>query len=457
MEAIQQRKGFQWQSMLIILMMIVGVGGCLGSQACAKATGSKLGCRVELDREVLPADGPQTAVLKVTLEAPPPPDMAKRPAVNLSIVLDRSGSMRGDKLEKAKEAALEAFKRLSPRDVFSLVVYNHTITTIVPAQSAENVEWIESQIRGIGAGGNTALFGGVSQGAAEVRKHLEEEYVHRIILLSDGLANVGPSTPEDLGRLGASLIKDGISVTTVGVGTDYNEDLMTRLSQSSDGNAYFVESSEDLPRIFAAELGDVLSVVAKTVTVIIQFPEDVQPLDIIGREGRIKGRTVEFSLNQLYGSQEKYALVKVKIPRGKNGEQKEIAQVKVSYDNPFTRKKETSTGRASARFSADRAEVKKSANVDVQREYHLNMNAIAQDRAISLADKGKKDAAVKELKQSAGKLRDVGQRLKDKKLLNKAKEIEKQAKRIEQEGMTRKHRKTLRTKAYQQKYQQYKK
>ena len=141
--------------------------------------------------------------------------------------------------------------------MFSVIVYDHHVKTIVPAQSARNVEWIESRIRGIGPGGNTALFGGVSQGASEVRKNLSNRYVHRIILLSDGLANVGPSSPEDLGRLGAALIKEGISVTTIGVGTDYNEDLMARLSQNSDGNTYFVESGRDLPRIFAAELGDV--------------------------------------------------------------------------------------------------------------------------------------------------------------------------------------------------------
>ena len=76
---------------------------------------------------------------------------------------------------------------------------------------------------------------------------MESEYVHRIILLSDGQANVGPSSPGDLGRLGAALLKEGISVTTIGVGTNYNEDLMARLSQKSDGNTYFAEAERDLP------------------------------------------------------------------------------------------------------------------------------------------------------------------------------------------------------------------
>ncbi|MCF7854271.1 MAG: VWA domain-containing protein, partial [Candidatus Pacebacteria bacterium] len=129
-------------------------------------------CRVELDRDILPANQKETAVIKVTLDAPRPPAESERPPVNLSLVLDRSGSMSGSKLEKAKEAALEALRRLSAQDMFSVVIYDHNVETIVPAQNARYTEGIERRIRDIQSGGNTALFGGVSQGAAEVRKNL---------------------------------------------------------------------------------------------------------------------------------------------------------------------------------------------------------------------------------------------------------------------------------------------
>ena len=242
------------------------VTGFLPAGRAAAAKTEKVVCRVELDRGILPAGASQRAIVKVSLDAPTIRIKAERPPINLAIVLDRSGSMGSDqKLEKAKQAAIEALRRLSERDRFSLVIFDHEVETIVPPQSASNTEWIESRIREIRARGNTALFSGVSQGAAEVRKHLGDHYVHRILLLSDGQANVGPRQPEDLGRLGAALMKEHIAVTTIGVGTDYNEDLMTRLAQQSDGNTYFVESSADLPRIFAAELGDVLSVFAREV------------------------------------------------------------------------------------------------------------------------------------------------------------------------------------------------
>jgi len=453
MKSLKNEKKKSWRMRIVAL---VGFYALLSIvvQASAGVPESGVKCRVEIDRAILPAGGNQRAVVKVTLDAPPPPGKSLRPAVNLAIVLDRSGSMAGQKLQRAKDAAIEALRHLGPMDMFSVVVYDHNVSTVVSAQHAKNIEWIEGRIRQIRSGGNTALFGGVSQGAAEVRKNLGGNYVHRIILLSDGLANVGPSSPEDLGRLGVALIKESISVTTIGVGTDYNEDLMTSLSQKSDGNTYFVESSRDLPRIFTAELGDVLSVVAKKVHVIIECPGGVKPLNIIGREGRIKGRIVELSLNQLYGSQEKYALIEVEIPGGKSGEKKDIAYVNISYENPFTQKRENSSGRVYARFSKDKIKVKKSANIAVQREYNFNLNALSQEKAILLSDKGKNKEAVSELKKSAQKLREVGQEHNDEELLKRAEEIEVQADQIEKEGMTKKYRKVLRTDSYQMKNQQ---
>ncbi|MBU1193510.1 MAG: VWA domain-containing protein [Proteobacteria bacterium] len=420
----------------------------------AAISGQNLVCRVETDRAVLPAGSSQDVVLKITLDAPPVPGHVQRPPVNLSLVLDQSGSMGGVKIEQAKAAAVEALRRLGQQDIFSVVVYDSNVATIVPAQHAQNVQGIIRMIDQIRAGGSTALFGGVSQGASEIRKHIEEDFIHRIVLLSDGLANVGPRMPEDLGRLGAALIKENISVSTVGVGTDYNEDLMARLARESDGNTYFVESGYDLPGIFAAELGDVLNVVAKQVKVTVTLPEDVTAVEIIGREGRIRGQKIELFMNQLYGDQEKYALIKVKIPPSAAGTKRKIAQADVKYENPFSKKIEQSSGISYASFSQDSKKITESTNVDVVKEYQLNLNALAQEKAIALSDKGQKKEAVQELKKSAARLKSMGAQYKDERLLDQADALEVQAQKIEEKGMTKKDRKILRTESYQQLFQQ---
>jgi len=273
--------------------------------------------------------------------------------------------------------------------------------------------------------------------------------VNRIILLSDGLANVGPSSPSDLGRLGAGLMKEGIAVTTIGVGTDYNEDLMARLAQESDGNTYFVKESRDLARIFNEELGDVLSVVAKKVRVIIECPEDVRPISIIGREGRIHGRSVELSLNQIYGGQEKFVLVEVEVAGAREGEKKEIAVANVTYENPFTQKSESASDRLESRFSRNRDEVERSSNVGVQKAYRLNVSAETQVKVINLSDEGKTKEAAGVLKKSAADLYSAGREYKDEELMKKADEMKKQAEKLEENGMTTGDRKSIRAESYQ--------
>lgn len=414
-----------------------------------------ISCRAELDRGVLPAEQKVTAVIKVTLDAPPPPEKKERPPVNLCLVLDRSGSMSGQKIEKAKSAALEAVRRLSAKDMVSLVIFDHEVETLVPAQSAANSEWIESRIREITSRGNTAIYGGVSQGAAELRKNAGGRYVSRIVLMSDGLANVGPSSPDDLGRLGASLLKEGISVTTVGVGTDYNEDLMTKLAQNSDGNTYFVEDSKDLPRIFAAELGDVLSVVAREVKVIIQCTDGVRPLRVIGRDGIVSGNNVELYMNQLYGGQEKFALVEVEVPPTAHNKSRDLCVANVAYENLLTQKSGSSSASANARFSRAEEDVAKSANLPVQKQIFDNRIAEAKDRAVEYSDKGDRQQAGQVLKQISAdyKIWAVGNAMPA--AAAEADKLEAQADQVQATGYDNVGRKAARADSYQTKNQQY--
>jgi len=434
-------------------MMTVGVALGLGLWS---GTGNayaphEVACRVDLDRSVLPADATTRVIVKITLDAPVT-ERHERLPVNLGVVLDRSGSMGGEKIAKAREAAIEALRRLNGSDLFSVVIYDHEVETLVPAQAAGNTEWIENRIRGIEARGNTALFGGVSQGAAEVRRNADRKYVSRIILLSDGLANVGPSTPDDLARLGAALRKEGISVSTVGVGTDYNEDLMTQLAQKSDGNTYFVESSRDLPRIFAAELGDVLSVAARDVQVEIEFAG--RPLRVIGREGRIRDNRVELDLSQLYGGQSKYVLVEVEVPSTAAGKEKDIASVRCQYRDTVREKTLLVTAHGTARFSADAAAVERSVSSAVSRDVVLNEAAEARDRAIALNDAGRNKDAAAELTLQATRLREMGYKYKMDDLVKEGIKLEGRAKAAEAAPMSSVDRKGLRTESFQTRNQQ---
>jgi len=265
--------------------------------------------RVDLDRTILPASKKGKAVIKVCLEPEEIiRDAANRPSVNVALVLDKSGSMSGEKIAQAKEAAVQAIRRLGTKDLVSIVAYSNQADSIAPAQKAGSVSKLENIIRNLRAGGGTALYAGVNQGAAELRKNLSKEYFNRIILLSDGLANQGPSSTADLVRLGRAFVKEDISVSTIGLGGGYNEDLMAGLAKEGQGNLYFAETSSELSGIFDAEIGDALSVVARNAVIRIEVQGKARPIRLIGRDGKIEGNEVEIENKHLYGGQDKFAL-----------------------------------------------------------------------------------------------------------------------------------------------------
>jgi len=331
---------------------------------------------------------------------------ADRTPVNVAIVLDKSGSMGGEKIQHAREAAVMAIQRLRADDIVSVVVYDTTVNVLVPATKLSNKEAVIDTVRSISAGGNTALFAGVSRGANEVRKFHSKNCVNRVILLSDGLANVGPSAPSDLAELGQSLGRENISVTTIGLGLGYNEDLMTQLAMHSDGNHMFAETPTELAGVFDAEFGDVLAVVAQDVLVTIELDARVRPVRGLGREMDIALQRATVRLNQLYAGQMKYALLEVELP-AYTGEAlllpspTPIATVGVTYVNMKTQSLERIFKKVAVRLTAEPDEARASVNKDIMASA-VEQIALEKNRwALELRDEGKIDQAREALLDNA--------------------------------------------------------
>lgn len=247
-----------------------------------------------------------------------PPKLAEdqRSPVNVAIVLDRSGSMAGEKLAKAKQAAKMAIEKLTRKDWISLVTYDDTIEVPVPAALMKDRRSVQARIDLIEAGGTTALFAGVSRGAAELRKHHDPRRVNRLVLLSDGLANVGPSRPEQLAELGASLSKEAIAVTTIGLGLDYNEDLLTRLAMASQGNHSFVAEPEELHSAFEKEFGRGLSVAVQDLRLVLRCAPWVRPVRVMNAPADILDGRVEAHIAQLYSGRSADLLIELEMAPG---------------------------------------------------------------------------------------------------------------------------------------------
>jgi Ca-activated chloride channel family protein len=357
--------------------------------------------RAELGTPVVVAGKRHTTFLKVGLTGFKLDDRSERTPANIAIVLDKSGSMAGDKLRNAKEAARMAVNLLNKNDIISIISYDSTVNVLVPATRVSDKASINAAIDRMRSGGHTALFAGVSKGAAEVRKFLDKDRVNRVILLSDGQANVGPSSPSELGDLGASLSKDGITVTTIGLGTGYNEDLMANLAGYSDGNHAFVKDAEDLAKIFKYEFGDVLSVVAQDVEIKIQCRNGIKPIRILGRDGTILGQTVRTNMSQLYSEQEKFVLIEVEVPAGRAKQEISLADVSVAYQNMQSKKQDKLADNMKLAYSASREDVKRALNRDVEVSATRQVANEASKEALRLRDSGRLQEAKKVLQKSA--------------------------------------------------------
>jgi Ca-activated chloride channel family protein len=198
------------------------------------------------------AGGTLPFVLRIV--PPQPAASSRRPPLNLALVIDRSGSMSGAPLEHAKRAAATVVSALRPEDRVAVVAYDDSVQLPVPSTLATDPGGIRRAIASLRSGGSTALHDGWVAGGQQVGLHLDPTALNRVILLSDGQANVGVRDPATLGDHCAGLFERGISTSTLGLGRSFNEDLLVTMAERGGGNYFFVESPDDLVRIFAEEL-----------------------------------------------------------------------------------------------------------------------------------------------------------------------------------------------------------
>jgi Ca-activated chloride channel homolog len=401
------------------------------SAAMAQAQSVEL--KVSVTNSWLIADENQKTYLKVGLTGFELTGNTDRTASNIAIVMDKSGSMDGDKIEKAIEAAMLAVDILGEDDILSIITYSDSVDVLLPATKVSNKLSIKRKIASIQSGGSTALFAGVSKGADELEKFLDKNKVNRVILLSDGLANVGPESPAALGDLGSSLKRIGISVTTIGLGLGYNEDLMVRLAQKSDGNHAFVENSRDLSRIFEYEFKDILSVVAQDVTIEIECKEGFHPVRILGRDADVIGNKVYTSLNQLYSNQEKYFLIEVEVDPFAEGESVDMADVQMTYSNMVTRKKETLTGSGAITFTRNDKVVEENIDKETMVNVVTQIAAEKSEEALRLRDEGNIEEAKAVLNASSEYLKEQSEILSAPELAGYGAEYEEDAESIDDE------------------------
>ena len=349
-----------------------------------------LGVRTSVDRPLIAKEGKDSrVVIKIEVEGGKVGRVQRTP-LNLAIVLDRSGSMAGAKLEQAKQAAQFLVNQLQRDDVLSVVLYDTEVQVVVPAgKLKDRAREINRIIGRIETGGSTALYAGVEEGGGQLREYLSRERINRVMLLSDGIANIGPSSNSEIAKLGSRLAREGGSVTTIGLGNDYNETLMTSLAEASDANYYYVADVESLPEVFEAELGELQSIVARDIKIEIRCPKGVRPIRFLGRPGTLSSRNESVAFGTVSSEQVRELYLECEIEPAAMGKTTEIAEVAVTFTNgSSTDKQALNSTSVVVGYTGDVVLAGKSVNRAIVAEAAIFANALETERAIALADKG---------------------------------------------------------------------
>ncbi len=222
-----------------------------------------------------PAPGGESHVV-VGLEGLARPAAAERRPLNLAIVLDRSGSMADRKLDLAKNAALHLIHQLDARDRVALVVYDDRVELLAPgaAVTADRLPALSMALASVTPGSSTNLEGGWRAGVQAVAQGMERMSgaLHRVLLLTDGLANIGITDPGALASLAKGAAAHGIVTSAFGVGDDYDEQLLNALAEAGAGNAYHIATPQRIHVIFQQELAELMTVVASGVSARVTLP-----------------------------------------------------------------------------------------------------------------------------------------------------------------------------------------
>ncbi|MBI5473481.1 MAG: VWA domain-containing protein [Ignavibacteriae bacterium] len=319
------------------------------------------------------------------------PDRARRP-MNIAVVLDRSGSMADErKMDYAKSALSKLIDQLGSEDLFSLVVYDDVVDVLRSASRVGNKRDVKRLISDIYPRNSTNLGGGMMEGLQQAERNLGKAYVNRVILISDGLANQGITNPAELNSIARRYRNKSISLTTMGVGLDYNENLMIGLSESGGGNYYFIESPSQLAQIMNKELNSASAIVAQNATLDLTLGRGVRVLDVIGCER--PSNSYSIPVGDLYANETREFTVELSVPPGR-GDFKVVSGVLRCDCGALAGMPSFST---TIHYTHVTAEIERNRNLDVQAKSDIALSTRRVENAMKALDEGRNEEAKREL------------------------------------------------------------
>ncbi len=261
-----------------------------------------------------------------------------RTPLNLALVLDVSGSMDApDKMPYLKQSLIVFLQSLQPEDRVAIVTYSTDAALLWPSQVVGSGEWIRDTVESLRPGGSTNLHGGLMLGLAEVERSFDIRRNNRVILLTDGIANVGETNPARIAQQALAYNQRGIYLSTIGLGLDFNDDLLSTLARQGQGAYHFVDSAQEMDRVFRQEVEGLVERVAEEVRVSVQPEAGARLTGLTGYQGAPPAEGAQVDLQEMGAGDSQVLMVRLQTQPGLPGP-RPLAVVTLSYLDVFAQR-----------------------------------------------------------------------------------------------------------------------
>jgi len=349
-----------------------------------------LGLDLRLGNPQIPTSGGEVW-LQIGLQAESVENNERTP-LNLALVLDCSGSMSDDGKMDSLKQSLEVFlTSLQPDDVIAIVGYDDRAYVLRNAQPVGNGSWVRNVVRSLSPGGSTNLHAGLILGFEEVSSSFDIRRNNRVLLLTDGIANTGVTNPDRIAADALDYNRKGIYLSTIGLGLDMNDELLNTLADQGRGAYHFIDSVEEMDRVFRKEVDGLVERVANDVRISIQPAAGVQLTSITGHEGTPPRNGAQVVLYDMGAGQSQVLIARLQVSPCDSGEQV-LAEVTLQYSDAFAQQPRQISGRVSAQAMAMDAYDPLS-DIEVRRNATIVRMAEALKEIDALCDAGRYEQA----------------------------------------------------------------
>jgi len=312
------------------------------------------------------------------------PNWKGRPDLNLSLVLDRSGSMEGEKMIRAREAAMFCVNQMLPADRLGVVTFDDRVEVLFPSEPVTNKQAMKDLIARVTARGSTALHEAWVRGGLTVSERMLDQGINRVVLITDGLANIGITNTDEIVTQSMGLYQRGVSTSTIGIGADFNEDLLMPMAQSGGGNAWHVVEPDDMRHIFQTELEGLIAQHAHTVSLSLIPADGVRIVDVLNDFDLTE--TGRYRLPNLQAGSPLDIVAQLKVGAEDAGSQMRLLDLRLGFTPQDAKQAEVLKQAHTVEFAS---QVENSlVNDEVIKAVQFLMNARARNEAMKRMDAG---------------------------------------------------------------------